>query len=239
MNKGKLVLLLSIFLTGNSFAASLSDFAKQRLSAMNLEVEDVSDSSITGFQQIMTNQGLFYISKDGKQLLQGNLFNIEKDPVNLTEQKLSAVRVAGINKLEQGLVIFPAKDEKYRISIFTDTSCGYCGKLHKEMKGYNDLGITVQYIAFPRGGMSSDASKDLANVWCAKDQKTAMTTMQAGGNAAEQQPLCSAPIAEHYQFGIRSGVNSTPTIVLDNGEMLPGYRPPAQLLSILKQSKNS
>ncbi|WDD98035.1 MULTISPECIES: bifunctional protein-disulfide isomerase/oxidoreductase DsbC [Thalassomonas] len=234
----KLALLLSVFLTGNALAANLSEFATQRLAAMNLQVEEVSESTIPGFMQVVTGQGLFYVSNDGKQLLQGNLFNIESDrPVNLTEQKLSQLRVAGINKLESGLVTFPAKDEKYRISVFTDTSCGYCGKLHQEMQGYNDLGITVQYLAFPRGGQRSPAFQDLASVWCAKDQQSAMTAMQAGGSKAEQQPLCQAPIEEHYQFGVRSGVDSTPTIVLENGMLLPGYRNPEDLLALLKRAE--
>ncbi|WDE04324.1 bifunctional protein-disulfide isomerase/oxidoreductase DsbC [Thalassomonas viridans] len=234
----KLALLLSVFLSGNSLAADLSEFAAQRLAAMKLQVEEVSESTIPGFMQVVTGQGLFYVSNDGKQLLQGNLYNIEgSSPVNLTERKLSELRIAGINKLKPGLVTFPAKDEKYRISVFTDTSCGYCGKLHQEMQGYNDLGISVQYIAFPRGGARSAAFQDLASVWCAKDQQAAMTTMQAGGSRAEQQPMCQAPIEEHYQFGVRSGVNSTPTIVLENGMLLPGYRNPEELLALIKRAQ--
>ncbi|VDY38508.1 thiol:disulfide interchange protein [Salmonella enterica subsp. enterica serovar Daytona] len=31
-------------------------------------------------------------------------------------------------------------------------TCGYCHKLHEEMKDYNALGITVRYLAFPRPG---------------------------------------------------------------------------------------
>lgn len=236
MRKEKLALLLSLFISGNGLAANLSEFATQRLAGMELTVEEVSESTIPGFKQIITGKGLFYISNDGKQLLQGNLYNIENNPINLTEQKLSQVRVAGINKLGDGLVTFPAKDEKHRITVFTDTSCGYCGKLHQDMKGYNDLGISVQYIAFPRGGTRSPAFSDLANVWCAKDQQQAMTTMQAGGKIAEQQAMCHAPIAEHYQFGVRSGVDSTPTIVLENGMLLPGYRKPQQLLAILESN---
>jgi len=238
MRMEKLALLLSVFLTGNSLAASLSEFAMQRLAAMNLQVEEVSESTIPGFMQVVTGQGLFYVSADGKQLLQGNLYNIESEsPVNLTEQKLSELRVAGIDKLKGNLVTFPAKDEKFLITVFTDTSCGYCGKLHQEMQGYNDLGISVQYLAFPRGGQRSQAFDDLASVWCAKDQQAAMTAMQAGGSRAEQQPMCQAPIEEHYQFGVRSGVNSTPTIVLDNGMMLPGYRNPEDMLALLKRAK--
>ena len=55
------------------------------------------------------------------------------------------------------------KDEKYKVTVFTDTSCGYCRKLHSQMQGYNDLGITVQYLAFPRSGITGPTFKELTS----------------------------------------------------------------------------
>nr|WP_223825594.1 thioredoxin fold domain-containing protein [Candidatus Enterovibrio luxaltus] len=51
--------------------------------------------------------------------------------------------------IEEELIVYPAKDEKYIINIFTNTICGYCMKLHRDMRQYNDLDITVNYRAFP------------------------------------------------------------------------------------------
>jgi len=41
-------------------------------------------------------------------------------------------------------------------------------------------------------------------------------------------------VAREYQLGEDVGVRGTPAIVLENGEMLPGYLPPAQLAAHLK-----
>lgn len=54
--------------------------------------------------------------------------------------------------------------------VFTDITCGYCHKLHEEMKDYNALGITVRYLAFPRQGLESQAEQDMKSIWCAKDK---------------------------------------------------------------------
>jgi len=64
-------------------------------------------------------------------------------------------------------------------------------------------------------------------VWCAKDQQNAMTMAKAGEPVDPQQ--CDNPIASHYQAGQTAGVTGTPALVLDNGTLMPGYLPPAQL----------
>ena len=36
---------------------------------------------------------------------------------------------------------------------------------------------------------------------------------------------CKAPIEEQFMLGQQIGVRGTPAIILENGEMLPGYMP--------------
>lgn len=50
------------------------------------------------------------------------------------------------------MIEYKAANEKYVVTVFTDITCGYCVRLHSQMKEYNDLGITVRYMAFPRQG---------------------------------------------------------------------------------------
>lgn len=65
------------------------------------------------------------------------------------------------------MIVYKAPEEKHVITVFTDITCGYCRKLHEQMKDYNALGITVRYLAFPRQGLSSQAEKTcvLSGVW--------------------------------------------------------------------------
>ena len=46
------------------------------------------------------------------------------------------------------MIIYPAKNEKYVVTVFMDITCHYCHILHQQVKEYNDLGITVRYLAF-------------------------------------------------------------------------------------------
>lgn len=216
-------------------AAPADDNAKikARLAKIGLQANSIEDSAIPSIKQVMTSRGLFYISADGKYFLAGRIFDLENGMANLTEQALAGVRVEGMEKFEDSMIVFPAKNEKHQITVFTDTTCGYCRKLHSQIQDYNELGITVRYLAFPRGGLGSQSFNELSGVWCSNDQQKAMTSAKAG----ERQPdrKCSAPIAGHYNLGQATGVTGTPAIIFEDGSMIPGYKPPTELSLLLNQ----
>ena len=46
---------------------------------------------------------------------------------------------------------------------------------------------------------------------------------------------CENPVAEELALGEVMGVRGTPALVLENGDLLPGYLPPARLKATLDQ----
>ena len=123
----------------------------------------------------------------------------------------------------------------HHITVFTDIDCGYCRKLHAEMKEYNELGIGISYMFFPRAGLKSESYDKAVNVWCAADQRNAMTMAKAG--EAVDAKVCDNPITAHYNAGMAVGVTGTPALVLEDGTLMPGYLPPAQLKQRLDMMK--
>jgi thiol:disulfide interchange protein DsbC len=47
---------------------------------------------------------------------------------------------------------------------------------------------------------------------------------------------CTNPVAQHMELGQLMGIRGTPAIVLDSGEMVPGYVEPKRLAGLLEQS---
>ena len=205
---------------------------------LGLQVETARPSEVPGLAEVVTNQGLFYTSFDGKYLIQGKVYGLGKNVRNITEESLAKVRVEGINNFKDDMIVFPAKDEKHVVTVFTDITCGYCRKLHEQMDDYNDKGITVRYLAYPRAGVKdrmgnfTQGYKDLLSIWCNEDPNTAMTKAKAGSNVAQR--ICDKPIEEEFNFGRQVGVSGTPAIITDSGFMMPGYRKPDELLQILE-----
>ena len=77
----------------------------------------------------------------------------------------------------------------------------------------------------------------MVSVWCADDVQQAMTDAKAGRRV--NKVACENPVADHFHLGNMLGVRGTPTIVLENGEILPGYLPPDELAKRLEQAAGS
>jgi thiol:disulfide interchange protein DsbC len=131
------------------------------------------------------------------------------------------------------MVVFTPEGETLDyVSVFTDVTCFYCQKLHREVDQLNAKGIEVRYLAFPRGGIDSDGAKKLATAWCAEDQQTTLTELKAGVEVPLNE-CADNPIAAQYQLGKDLGVSGTPAIVTSTGLLIPGYRPAADLAALL------
>ncbi len=205
---------------------------------LGLIVDKVETTPVPGIALLITNQGLFYSSYDGDYFIQGKVYSLVAEVEDIAEQSLANMRLEGIEKFKDDMIVYKAKDEKYVVTAFTDITCGYCRKMHKQMDDYNDRGITFRYLAYPRSGIKDRAGnytqgfKDLRSVWCADDPEAAMTDAKNTRKVAYR--VCDTPIEAEFNFGRQVGVNGTPAIVLSNGMMVPGYQPPEQLEKLLK-----
>ena len=243
------IFLSSLLFSMNTLAAesNLSKESKAKLAeklaaSIGLEVDSIKASPLPALVEVITNQGVFYASTDGEFLVHGKLYGLGGPAiVNHTEESLSSVRAEGIKKFKDSMIVYPAKNEKHVITVFTDITCGYCRKLHKEMNQLNDMGITVQYLAYPRAGIkdqlgqNSQGFNDLRSIWCHEKPDVALTKAKLGSSVAQR--ICDRPIEEQFEFGRQVGVGGTPAIIFENGFMLPGYKAPADLLKIIESVK--
>ena len=226
---------LSAFANSVAVTPDATDPIVTKFAALGVTVKQINPSPVEGLKELITNKGVLYASPDGQFLMQGTLIDLNNRS-NLTEQALNGVRQSGLKEYEDSMIVYKAPEEKHSITVFTDISCGYCRKLHRELDDLLESGITVKYLAFPRGGMQGSGYADLMNVWCAKDQQEALTEAKSGADTQIVKD-CSAPVAEHYQLGQSFGISGTPAIILEDGTMIPGYQPAAALSAALEANK--
>lgn len=233
MRVSSLFAVAALGLAGSlAFAAEPEQVIRKTLQDMqpNLPIESIATSPMAGLYQVQLKGGrLLYASADGQFVMQGNLYQIKDGkPRNLTEQAETQAVAKTINAVPASeLVVFSPSQPKTHITVFTDTDCPYCQKLHREVTELNRLGVEVRYAAFPRQGIGSPGYKALVNVWCAKDRREAMNEAKSGDKLADAQ--CENPVAKQFALGQMIGVQGTPAIILANGQMIPGYQPAAQL----------
>lgn len=201
-----------------------------------LKPDSVKASPIAGLYQVMYGAEVLYFTVDGRYMLRGSLLDLDRQE-NLTEQARNGVRKTAMEEVgEDQMIVFAPEKVKHTITVFTDIDCPYCRKLHAEMDQYEDLGIKVRYLMFPRAGVGSNSYNTAVSVWCADDSNTALTVAKQG--KAVEEKRCDNPVDEHMQLGQQVGVTGTPAIVLDNGELLPGYQPAKRLAAALDKMKH-
>jgi thiol:disulfide interchange protein DsbC len=199
------------------------------------KIESIKPSEIKGLQEVVLGSSIYYVSDDGKYLLQGRLVDIASR-TDLTEQKLGATRKAALEKMGvDNMIVFKPKIGKYKVYIFTDIDCGYCRKLHSEIDQYLAQGITIQYLFFPRAGKGSDSYNKAVSVWCAKDRNAALTA--AKKDEKLESKTCDNPVDKHMQLATEFEVKGTPMIVTEQGNIYPGYLPAKQLVEALQAGK--
>jgi thiol:disulfide interchange protein DsbC len=204
----------------------------------DLKVESVANSPLPGLYQVQLEGGrVLYMSEDGQYLMQGYLYQMrDGQMLNLTEQAENVAVARQLNALPRNeMVIFAPKNPKTHITVFTDTDCGYCQLLHKEVAELNRQGVEVRYVAYPRAGVGSPTYNDLVSVWCAKNPQEAMN--QAKARKKVTAATCENPVAEQYTLGQKIGVQGTPAIFLASGQLIPGFQPADKLAPTALQAR--
>ena len=193
----------------------------------------ISESSIQGLYTISIGSQIFYMSQNGKFILQGDIYDAETG-ANLTERDRISARKDFLNQLdEEEMVIFAPDDFKHTVTVFTDVDCGYCRKFHSEIDEVMEQGIRVRYLFFPRNGPDNESWEKAEQVWCSQDRQKAITRAKQGKNLSAK--ICSkTPVQKHYNLGQMFMVQGTPTMVSDKGKIIVGYVPASVLKNRLE-----
>lgn len=232
---------LSIFLFITSLSASLTVSAevsgaeqvRQALakSMPSVQPTKISATAVDGLFEVIVGSQVVYMSVDARYMIEGDLIDL-KTKQNVTEDAKSVIRLAAIDELGTGkMLVYRPEKVKNVITVVTDIDCPYCRRLHSEIPDYLKNDVEVRYIFMPLKG-SSDMKKTVS-VWCAEDQQLALDIAKSGGEVDEKS--CENPIRDHLRLARDLGVRGTPAIILEDGQMLPGYVPFDKLVAELRK----
>ncbi len=217
---------------GLAFAAVADDTdirARIAESLPGVEVDAVRPTPIEGLYEVTVGANVAYVSADGRYHLYGDLVDVNEG-ASLTEARRSELRLAVLNDMSaDNTIVFGPESPRHTVTVFTDVNCGWCRRFHQQIPALNEKGVAVRYVFFPVIAESSFA--DAEAVWCADDRNDAMTRAKAGEKI--EPKACENPIAEHFALGRQLGVRSTPTIIMEDGTVRPGFVEAAELAAML------
>ena len=210
----------------------------------HLPIDSITATPIKGLYELVSSNRIYYVNKNGRYLLDGSLIDIvnNKNLTKVTEAKLEVknkvVRVKQLKTLSKDeMLIYPAKGKtKHFMSVFTDVSCPFCAKLHKEVPELNANGVEVRYMLYPRDysrvGIRSRSFQTMVSAWCADNPQQALTDSINNKDIAHKS--CDHPMLKHIELANKMGLSGTPMIILDDGTLVEGYRPAKALLKAFK-----
>lgn len=193
---------------------------------------------LNGIYEVNIGGKFAYVSEDGKYALIGSLINLESG-FNLTKQAQARKNIPLLKSFpEKDVVLFKAEgDENAVINVFTDTSCPFCKKFHKEVPLLQKSGVSVRYIPFPRGLEKGPGYMDMLSVWCSKDRIKALNIAMGVSSGKLEPGNCGADkvLQSGVDLGSKVGVQGTPTSYLPDGSPISGYVPAKVILESISR----
>ena len=215
------IFVMSMIISCSSNINSIDD-AKNAMKEKypNIKIDSIEQVNNSFFEIIIQDQ-LYYLTSDFKHLIVGNVIDFETGD-NLTENRLKNERVKYLSNInDENIIIYKPEETKYIVTIFTDTSCPYCQKLHNEVDKLLLNNIEIHYVLFSRNGNDDDAYTNMVSIWCSENQKKALD--KAFANDFLETKTCTNPIADNYLIARDLKVNGTPMIYMEDGSVIPGY----------------
>ena len=198
-------------------------------------MSNAEESPIPGLYQFAQGTEVFYISADGRYVMQGEMIDLQTQN-NVTEAFRASERAKALTQIDPKTMISVMPNApQYQVTVFIDVDCPYCRVMQQNILEYTQRGIAIRYLAFPRSGPESIAALRMSQVWCSPDRLSALLLAETDQPLPNSRGDCTNIIRDHFATGLRMGIASTPSVILEDGTLIPGFVAPANLEAILSQ----
>lgn len=219
---------------GNVFALTNEEATNilKELVLTELKILEIKEAPLEGFWEVVVEarqeKVIFYIHKNLRYIFQGQVLD-RQTKRNLTLERIKDFRRVSPSRLSLENAI-PMGEGKRKLYVFTDPQCHFCLQLHEELKQIKDLQVFL--FLYP---LTPDSYEKAKSIWCSQDKMRALEETYQG--KVLKSPSCdTGPISKNMEFGKRVFINSTPTLLFQNGKMVEGYISPNTLEDLLKSN---
>ena len=216
------------------------------LTGLGVEVKGVNPAVVNGLWELAVEQagkqGVAYIDYGKKHLIPGPIFDIAaKAPVggavNLPPPPAS-VNVESI-PLADSIVMGNPKGKK-RLFVFTDPDCPYCARMHGELGKLAAMepDLVIYIKMFPLR-MHPDAYDKARVILGARGKSMDLLEKAFSGQKLPPPGAKDAkkPVDDSIKFAESIGINSTPTLILPDGRIMPGFLEAAAIKELVAAGK--
>ena len=190
-------------------------------------ITNIARTSYFGLYEAMLEDKLIYTDITARYVIVGSVYDTVSK-VNLTEARMRKLNRVALDKLPMDLAFKRVKgDGSRKLIIFSDADCPFCHRLEDEMKAVDN--VTIYTFLFPIDQLHPDSAGKSKKIWCSADKQKAWDDFFANGTVPENAGDCGDPVEQTQALGASLRISATPTLVFEDGSLIPGALPAAQL----------
>ena len=198
----------------------------------DIKIQSIKKTSFNDLYEVYLGNQIIYTDKTFKFLIiEGQLVD-PKTKTNITAERLADLQKIAFENLPLDLAIKIKKGiPQKKVAVFSDIDCPFCRKLEKEVLMKLD-NVEIYTFIFPLA-IHPEAEQKSLQIWCSDDPSTNWVKFMKNAELPDNKGDCSSPIKEITAFAKKNGIQSTPTIIFEDGRRVSGAIPLDQFKSLL------
>ena len=200
-------------------------------------VQEVRKTPIAGIYEVRVQDAeIFYTDAKGDFLIQGEVYDL-RNQRNLTKERENQLTAVNWDALPfKDAITFTRGNGARKLAVFADPNCGYCKKFERELLTLDNVTVHV----FQIGILSPDSKTKNRAIWCARDKGQAWLDWMVRGTApAEAAAMCdSSAVTRNEAFAKKAKINSTPTLLFEDGSRQAGALSMDELQRLFARAKS-
>jgi len=161
---------------------------------------------------------IVYTDENATHIFVGKIYESSSDR-DITEERLRKLNAIKFDSLPLDQAVKIQRGSGKRVmAMFSDPHCPACRQFEQVLQQVDD--ITIYVFMFPV--IRPELADHSKSVWCSPDRSKAWLDVALRNKPPAAKPGCANPVEKNVELGRSLGVNSTPTLILANGERVTG-----------------
>jgi thiol:disulfide interchange protein DsbC len=230
-----------LMLMGASLAQANEAVIRRVLEAKmgGVRIEGVQPASVPGLFEVRYRSSggmqVIYTDANATHIFVGEIYQAGSGR-NLTEERKRKLNAVKFESLPLDLAVKIQRGNGKRVmAMFSDPYCPACRSFERTLAQLDN--VTVYVFMYPV--IRPENADHSRMVWCSPDRAKAWLDLAAAPEPKlpEAQASCADPVDKVLKLGRSLGVNSTPTLIMGNGERITGGLAAADLSDLLNQPR--
>jgi thiol:disulfide interchange protein DsbC len=162
---------------------------------------------------------------------------IHGDVTDLVAKQSLTAKIIEANRPKIDISKLPIKDAiklgsgTRRLYVFSDPDCPYCKQLERDLNQLQNTQIFI--FPMPLISLHQNSRVVSESIWCQSNHEKAWRDYMDSG-LTPKNSTCDNPISRNLALAERLQIQGTPAIIFEDGTLVPGAIPLAQINDKLK-----